>query len=513
MSRLGACVASLACASIVGALAVPYAAYAQSYHTLNLGGRATGMGSAYTAIADDGTALYYNPAGLAFASEARVSANVTLNSFERLEVGEYMRSAAGSAGLTEKSDPSIPIFASLSASYGKRDRLGHRPFVVGFAAFTLDRYRFTGDLQIADGEGRTSTLLYDRSYRAPYYGLSFAHRVKRRWGWGASVFFAPRSLTHRETLDIQEGGVPAPAPPHFEGVSMVNRNTRLSIDSYDVVFRFGGMKKVGRYWTLGLMAQPPGWSVRKQTRLRFLLSDVDGSASPSQGTFVFFEERAKSSIPIPWEVRGGVAYGPRRRLLLSLDVQLVGGISQRDVLGVPEIEGLDDRIPATGVFFDARGWRKMVGNVYLGADVLVAREIYLRTGFLTNFDPDPKLHESSAVYESARIHRVGFSMNLAIHRRRRWLQAGLAALFGQGHASGIDLERAIAGEAPFFRTQASSRLFLLSVTAANDFGRMAKENILQPLEERIRTRRVAKNGDDRPTEDEDEDQAGEDEAQ
>src|SRR5690606_34194127 len=113
-----------------------------------------------------------------------------------------------------------------------------RPFVVGFASFTLDRYRFKGDFQVLDGEGRASTLLYDRSYRAPYYGLSFAHRINRRWGWGASVFLAPRSLTHRETFDIQAGGVPAPAPPHFEGVNMVNRNTRLSIESYDLVFRF-----------------------------------------------------------------------------------------------------------------------------------------------------------------------------------------------------------------------------------------------------------------------------------
>jgi hypothetical protein len=489
MNRLGACVASLTCTAIL-CVACPWTARAQSYHTLNLGGRAAGMGTAYTAIADDGTAAYYNPAGLGFEKATRVSANVTLNSFERLSVGEYFRTASGTSGLTEKSDPTLPIFASVSSSYGKKDRYGDRPFVVAFSVFTLDRYRFSGDLQVPDDEGRTTTLLYDRSYRAPYYGLSLGHRARADWGWGVSVFLASRTLSHSENFDAQLGGAPAPEPPYFEGASTINRNTRLSIHSYDLVFRFGGMKKFGEHWSLGLTAQPPGWGVDKSTELRFQLTNVDGTVTPDRATFVFFEESVRSSMPIPWEIRAGVAYGPKGRLLLSMDVQLVGRVTQRDVLVVPEIEGVEDRVPPTGVFFDARGKRKMVGNVYLGGDLQIAPDIYIRSGFLTNFDPDPRLHETSEVYESPRIHRYGFSFNFAVHRQQRWLQAGLAALFGNGYASGLDVERAVAGEAPFFRTEARSRLFLLSVTAANDFGRLAQKRIEARLEERIQKRRA-----------------------
>jgi hypothetical protein len=79
-------------------------------------------------------------------------------------------------------------------------------------------------------------------------------------------------------------------------------------------------------------------------------------------------------------------------------------------------------------------------------------------------------------------------LNAAIHRKRRWLQAGLAALFGSGYASGVDVERGLAGDAPFFRTEARSRLFLLSITAANDFGSLAREG----LEERLKQRREEK---------------------
>lgn len=482
----------LARAWVVLALCLPARAGAQgSYHTLNLGGRAAGMGTAFTAIADDNTATYYNPAGLGFEAVTRISANVTVNSFERVEIGEYLRTGFGRAGLTEKSDPTLPMFAAVSTSYGKKDREGVRPVIVAFSAFTLDRYRFTGDLQVTDAEGRSGTILYDRSYRAPYYGLSVGHRINATAGWGLSVFLAPRTLTHAETVDAQLGGIPSPSAPFFEGASTLNRNTRLSIRSFDLVFRFGGMKRFGR-WRIGLVAQAPGWRVWKRTKLRFSLSDVDGSVEPSQATFVFFEERAESSIPIPWQVRGGVAYGPWKRVLLSMDVQVVGRVTQRDVLRVGEIEGLEDRIPPTGVLFDARGYRRMVGNVYLGSDVQVAKEVYIRAGFLTNFDPDPKIQEISEEYESAHIHRYGFSFNLAVHRKGRWLQVGLATLFGSGHASGVDVERALSGEPPFFRTEASSRLFLLSVTAANDFGRVAKEEIVDRLETRVKARRELK---------------------
>src|SRR5262245_27471554 len=36
-----------------------------------MGARASGMGTAFTAIANDGTALFYNPAGLAFQSNSQ----------------------------------------------------------------------------------------------------------------------------------------------------------------------------------------------------------------------------------------------------------------------------------------------------------------------------------------------------------------------------------------------------------------------------------------------------------
>src|SRR5512142_2455055 len=46
------------------------------YNNLLVGERASGMGGAYTAVSDDATGLYYNPAGIVYAAGRSVSANV-----------------------------------------------------------------------------------------------------------------------------------------------------------------------------------------------------------------------------------------------------------------------------------------------------------------------------------------------------------------------------------------------------------------------------------------------------
>ena len=59
-------------------------ALADQFHYVNalIGDRASGMGGAYTAISDDATGLYYNPAGVVYASgrDLSVSANVYFHS-------------------------------------------------------------------------------------------------------------------------------------------------------------------------------------------------------------------------------------------------------------------------------------------------------------------------------------------------------------------------------------------------------------------------------------------------
>src|SRR5688500_16452476 len=52
--------------SLLIALLVSTPAFASGFQVTAQGARAMGMGLAYTAVADDASAIYYNPGGLAF---------------------------------------------------------------------------------------------------------------------------------------------------------------------------------------------------------------------------------------------------------------------------------------------------------------------------------------------------------------------------------------------------------------------------------------------------------------
>ncbi len=52
------------------------------YNNVLIGDRASGMGGAYTAVSDDAAGLYYNPAGVVFASSKNISASV--NAYQNL---------------------------------------------------------------------------------------------------------------------------------------------------------------------------------------------------------------------------------------------------------------------------------------------------------------------------------------------------------------------------------------------------------------------------------------------
>ncbi len=83
--------------------------YAGPYHFSDIlvGDRAMGLGGAFGGVADDSSALYYNPAGLAYAPSSTLSSAV--NAFQYTN-REYRNLFAGKDSFYEKSSDIIPSF-------------------------------------------------------------------------------------------------------------------------------------------------------------------------------------------------------------------------------------------------------------------------------------------------------------------------------------------------------------------------------------------------------------------
>lgn len=84
-------------------LLVPAAAFAGGFAVFDQGSKATGMGGAFTALANDPSTIFYNPAGLAYFENGKAAGGVTMLQInESLFQGRSPGRAAGTVG--EQSD-------------------------------------------------------------------------------------------------------------------------------------------------------------------------------------------------------------------------------------------------------------------------------------------------------------------------------------------------------------------------------------------------------------------------
>ncbi|MEO0815174.1 MAG: UPF0164 family protein, partial [Myxococcota bacterium] len=58
------------------------------YQDFVVGGRAVGLGGAFTALADDPSGVFYNPAGIADVEETNLQVSASLYGFERGGIGD-----------------------------------------------------------------------------------------------------------------------------------------------------------------------------------------------------------------------------------------------------------------------------------------------------------------------------------------------------------------------------------------------------------------------------------------
>ncbi len=161
---------------------------AEIYNKRNLlpGGRAAAMGGAYTAISDDASGAWYNPAGLGFTkgSDVSMSANAYTKS-KRTVVG-----AVGNEDVSESSSSIYPAFAGGTTGFG--------PFRVGYAYFTSDREHSSESFTYQVEESEThSDFSYTRRLLSTgelmHAGVGIGVALSPRFSIGVSEFYYRRS--------------------------------------------------------------------------------------------------------------------------------------------------------------------------------------------------------------------------------------------------------------------------------------------------------------------------------
>jgi len=189
--------ASLLAAALCAALGAGVPARADEYHYNNvlIGDRASGMGGAYTAISDDPTGLYYNPAGIVYAHGNNLSASV--NAFHSSTT--TYKKALGGNDWKRESSTLLPNF------FGVVQPLGGG--MVGFSYAVPDStledqdQTFTGLPSSLPGVTITRYVINFNNKDSTYnLGPSYAIKLSDNLSVGGTLYYHYRE---RETINNQ----------------------------------------------------------------------------------------------------------------------------------------------------------------------------------------------------------------------------------------------------------------------------------------------------------------------
>lgn len=200
--------AGLAAAAWLALAAAPAEA---AFESLGSGARAVGMGDAFTAVADDVHAHYYNPAGLAGLDRPQFSAaysrlHAGLSDGSELSVSQLAyaqplrRGAAGTLAAAWHELKLAGLYGerSLYLSYGRRlvesERLGSLSAGVSLKHLTLSFERpanaarsFCSANPLDQSCGADPVLSGDSAKSVPDLDLGLLYRFRKRWSAGLAV--------------------------------------------------------------------------------------------------------------------------------------------------------------------------------------------------------------------------------------------------------------------------------------------------------------------------------------
>lgn len=408
------------------------------YQTFLIGERALGMGGAATGVADESSAVFYNPAGIALMGADAVGGNLSINAFDRRRIEDGYGSPAGTEDLSATSRPGVPLFASAVKRIGPRgaDRVRRHAFAISTVNPMQRRLRYEVEVFNPDTRVRES-LNIDSERRATWYGPTLALRLGEQFAVGLSAFWVRQRLRHREDATNVTAVRLDPARGTYENDTAFVRENLAKLDTHHLVFRLGGVWAPNPHWRVGLMFQPPGIELKDSARIMERRILADTLASPAYATLAFRDARGLSgAAPIPWELRVGASYAPFEGLLVGADLSVVGGVGSRNDpvrrFGDPEPDPETGFVPEPGDYLARDLWRRPVVNLSVGMEALVGGVVPLRLGVFTDRSAAPPIQGPTDIYQPVDVDRYGATASVGFRSGDYDLSFGAAVLYGRG---------------------------------------------------------------------------------
>jgi long-chain fatty acid transport protein len=396
----------LQCAAVLAFFSFSAVSGADEYHYNNIlvGDRASGMGGAYTAVSDDANGVYYNPAGIAYATGKNLSASVNAYSVS----SRTYKGVIDGQDWTRTSSTLLPNFFGIIQPIGK--------FKVGFSYAVPDSNQedqdqifYLNNYTVKDLSGNVvtwgatnKTINFNNYNNTTLFGPTIASQLADNFSVGATIYIHKRSTEAILNQTLQS----------IDKKNFVWNNAYIESDEW------GARPIVGIMWA-PIEKLSLGVTVAKTFIIdsKFMSnetksnSETPGLLNISNETLGTISEKRK----YPYQITAGVAFFPNSSLLLSGDLSYSSAVEY-------EINKFNrsDKMKYNAVI-----------NGALGAEYFLNKSWAVRGGLYTDFANTPEVRSDSAG-QLSHIDQYGGSLTLSHFTKNTSITCGGSYKYGDG---------------------------------------------------------------------------------
>ncbi|MCW9005462.1 MAG: hypothetical protein OQK70_09380 [Gammaproteobacteria bacterium] len=380
--------------------------YADQWHYNNviIGERATGMGGAYTAISDDPSGLFHNPAGIVYGGSRNLSASV--NAFSTSTT--TYKGVLGGRDWERKSSALLPNFFGLTQPLGGG--------IIGFSYAVPDSVSEDQD-SIFNNIGNPAVGTDIRDYlinvnnedNTYKLGPSYAIEINDELSIGATLYLHVRD---------QE--------------LIANQWIRYNNDEMEWYNSYYQSSETGFEPILGIM-----WSPFDQFSLGMSIRQVSIMSSETSGQAICVSDKTGQTVAQCQPPVGGVAQDP------TLGVSKV----ERDMptqvnLGVAYFRSNDLLLSADMAFYTSTDTAESVMNLAFGAEYYTSESWAFRGGIYTNNSNAADI-SATGTDQPDQVDIIGLTFSASHFTRDSSITLGINYNMGSGDAQVLSGSTAI----------------------------------------------------------------------
>ena len=371
-----------------------FISYGDEFHYKNIpiGGRGGYMGGAYTAVSDDPSGCFYNPAGIVYkvGRSLSLSGNIYTIS-EKRYIGPLKGIDGSRYDWVLESSKLSPSF------FGIVDEIGNLKVCFSYAVpdyIFRDQHQIFYNVRSIFPDNPISVYIIDIYDVDNTYlvGPSVAYEISERFSVGLTLYL------HYRSVDILRNHLLI-----FSKGESVQANYRESLEEYGIKPIIGFMLTPFEKFSVGL----------KASKNFIFYSDkfIQGMMSPIGLTgglsYDYISDRKPRKTPYEYTV--GFAWFPSSSFLLAVDI---------DYFPRPSSEYVD------------------VYNFSAGSEIYIRDDIALRLGAYTDFSNVPPLKENE-VNQREKLDIYGLSASISYFTFSSEITVGVGYQFGTGKAQVI----------------------------------------------------------------------------